>query len=84
MGMANAIVEDALMNPAGIYKERLSQSALYAAMREVSDAEAQKVRDWLDGRGMRFNTGTQRSDRFDRRADSRPVQDVHCCVAHRR
>ncbi len=58
MGMMNAIVEDALINPAGIYKERLSQSALYAAMREVSDAEAQKVRDWLDGRGMRFNTGT--------------------------
>jgi L-fucose isomerase-like protein len=27
-------------------------------MREVSDQEAQKVRDWLDGRGMRFNTGT--------------------------
>jgi L-fucose isomerase-like protein len=57
MGMMNAIVEDSLMNPAGIYKERLSQSALYAAMREVSDQEAQKVRDWLDGRGMRFNTG---------------------------
>jgi hypothetical protein len=35
MGMANAMVEDALMNPAGIYKERLSQSALYAAMREA-------------------------------------------------
>jgi len=30
MGMANAMVEDALMNPAGIYKERLSQSGLYA------------------------------------------------------
>ena len=58
MGMMNAIVEDALMNPAGIYKERLSQSALYAAMREVTSAEAQKVRDWLDASGMRFDTGT--------------------------
>jgi len=57
MGMANAIVEDALMNPAGIFKERLSQSALYAAIREVSDEDAQQVRDWLDGRGMRFLTG---------------------------
>ena len=57
MGMANAIIEDALMNPAGIFKERLSQSALYAAMREISDAEAQKVRDWLDAAGMKFNTG---------------------------
>jgi len=58
MGMMNAIIEDSLMNPAGIYKERLSQSALYAAMREVTAAEAQKVRDWLDASGMRFDTGT--------------------------
>ncbi|MGB7984998.1 MAG: fucose isomerase [Terracidiphilus sp.] len=57
MGMANAIVEDALMNSAGIFKERLSQSALYAAIREVSDEDAQQVRNWLDGRGMRFETG---------------------------
>ena len=58
MGMMNAIVEDSLMNPAGIYKERLSQSALYAAMREVIADEALGVREWLDERGMRFNTGT--------------------------
>jgi hypothetical protein len=57
MGMANAIIEDDLMNAVGIFKERLSQSALYAAMREVSDAEAQKVRDWLDAAGMKFLTG---------------------------
>jgi hypothetical protein len=57
MGMMNAIVEDALMNPAGIYKERLSQSALYAAMLEITAEEAQKVRDWLDAREMRFDTG---------------------------
>jgi len=57
MGMANAIIEDALMNPCGIYKERLSQSGLYAAMREVTAAEAQKVRDWLDAAGMTFVTG---------------------------
>ena len=58
MGMANAMVEDALMNPSGIYKERLSQSALYAAMREVTDEEAQKIRNWLDAAGMKFETGT--------------------------
>jgi len=57
MGMMNAIVEDALMNSTGIYKERLSQSALYAAMRHVTAAEAQKVRDWLDASGMKFDTG---------------------------
>ncbi len=58
MGMMNAMIEDALMNPAGIYKERLSQSALFAAMREVTREEAQKVRDWLDASGIRFETGT--------------------------
>jgi hypothetical protein len=57
MGMFNAIVEDTLMNPAGIYKERVSQSALYAAMREISAEEAGKIRSWLDARGMRFATG---------------------------
>ena len=57
MGMYNAIVDDELLNPTGLYKERLSQSALVAAMREVSDEEAQKVRDWLDAKGMTFVTG---------------------------
>ena len=57
MGMYNAIVEDELLNPLGIYKERLSQSALVAAMREVPDSEAQQVRDWLDQRCVRFVTG---------------------------
>jgi hypothetical protein len=58
MGMMNAIIEDFLINPAGIYKERLSQSALYATMREVTADDALGVRKWLDGRGMRFVTGT--------------------------
>ena len=62
MGMMNAIVEDSLMNPGGIYKERLSQSALYAAMREVTAEEAQKIRDWLDAAGMRFDTGTNEAE----------------------
>lgn len=66
MGMYNAIVEDFLLNPLGVYKERLSQSALVAAMREVSDAEAQKIRAWLDQRGMKFHTGpNQETDLTD-------------------
>jgi hypothetical protein len=39
--------------PTGVFKERLSQSALYAEMRATSDAEAQAVR-WLDAKGMKF------------------------------
>ncbi len=57
MGMYNAIIQDELLHPTGIFKERLSQSALVAAMRCVTDAEAQAVRDWLDAKGMTFVTG---------------------------
>ena len=57
MGMFNAIVPDHLLNPTGVYKERLSQSALYAAMREVPGEEAQGVRTWLDNKGLVFKTG---------------------------
>jgi hypothetical protein len=59
MGMYNAIVEDYLLNPTGVYKERLSQSALVAAMATVTDKEAQAVRNWLDARGLTFVTGIQ-------------------------
>src|ERR1700722_4057887 len=59
MGMYNAIIEDYLLNSTGVYKERLSQSALVAAMATVTDAEAQAVRGWLDGRGFTFVTGTK-------------------------
>jgi hypothetical protein len=67
MGMSNAIIEDDLLNPLSVYKERLSQSALVAAMREVSGAEAQKVRDWLNERGVTFRTGpNEETDLTDR------------------
>lgn len=58
MGMYNAIIDDELMNPLGIYKERLSQSALWAEMQTVTDAEAQEVGDWLLAEGMTFALGT--------------------------
>jgi hypothetical protein len=57
MGMYNAIVDDELLNPSGFFKERLSQSTLIAKMRGVKDAEAAAVRNWLDKRGVRFETG---------------------------
>ncbi len=57
MGMYNAIIPDELLHPTGVFKERLSQSALYAAMREVSEVEARKVYDWLLKKGMKFRFG---------------------------
>jgi hypothetical protein len=57
MGMFNAIIPDELLNPLGVYKERLSQSALYYATTQVSDDEARDVRAWIEHRGMRFETG---------------------------
>lgn len=57
MGMFNAIIPDHLLMPTGVFKERLSQSALYAAMREVADEEALAVRHWLDRKGLKFLTG---------------------------
>ncbi|HTN57160.1 MAG TPA: fucose isomerase [Protaetiibacter sp.] len=57
MGMYNAIFDDELLNPTGIYKERLSQSALYAEMLTVSDADADEALDWLVARGMTFRFG---------------------------
>jgi len=57
MGMYNAIIPDELLNPLGLFKERLSQSALYAAMQTVPDAEAQAVYAWLKKKGMKFVLG---------------------------
>src|SRR5207248_2960020 len=57
MGMYNAIIPDHLLHATGLYKERLSQSALYYETTQVSDDEARAVRRWLDERGMVFDRG---------------------------
>lgn len=61
MGMYNAIFDDELLNPIGIYKERLSQSALYAEMLRTPDSEADDTRRWLEAKGMTFVTGPEES-----------------------
>lgn len=57
MGMYNAIIPDELLHRTGVFKERLSQSALYAEMCQTTDNEARAVRQWLDHRGLQFKTG---------------------------
>ena len=57
MGMFNAIIPDALLHAIGVFKERLSQSALYHETMGVSDAEARGVLRWIEKAGMRFHYG---------------------------
>ena len=44
MGMYNAIIDDEILNRSGFFKERLSQSALFARMNRVSQADSEAVR----------------------------------------
>ncbi|MEL7086907.1 MAG: fucose isomerase [Planctomycetota bacterium] len=55
MGMFNAIIPDHLLNPTGVFKERLSQSALYAEMQTVKAGEARAVYDWYVKKGFTFH-----------------------------
>ena len=57
MGMYNAIIPDELIHKTGVFKERLSQSALYAKMLTVKDEEARAIYQWLLDRGMTFKFG---------------------------
>lgn len=57
MGMYNAIIPDELLHQTGVFKERLSQSSLYAKMLTVFDKEARAVYEWLTTKGMKFNFG---------------------------
>ncbi|MDX2186344.1 MAG: fucose isomerase [Opitutaceae bacterium] len=58
MGMYNAIIPDELLFSLGVYKERLSQSALYYAATQVSETEAREIFEWLKAKGMKFHLGT--------------------------
>ncbi len=57
MGMFNAIIPDHLLNTTGVFKERLSQSALYYEATQVSKSEAQQVYEWMLSKGMTFHLG---------------------------
>jgi len=57
MGMYNAIIPDELLHETGVFKERLSQSALYAKMLTVSDEDAREAYGWLLAKGMTFHFG---------------------------
>jgi hypothetical protein len=62
MGMFNAIIPDYLLHATGVFKERLSQSALFYEMKQVADSDADDVRRWMESRGMRFHTGPNHAE----------------------
>ena len=53
----HAIIDDEMLNPTGIYKERLSQSALLAEMARVPAEEADAALAWLEEAGLTFHWG---------------------------
>jgi hypothetical protein len=57
MGMFNAIIPDQALHACGVFKERLSQSALYHETMQTSDADADAVFAWFEQRGMKFHFG---------------------------
>jgi hypothetical protein len=67
MGMYNAVIPDELLFPTGVYKERLSQSALYYGATQVSDAEAGAVFAWYKRKGLKFHLGTDEATELTRR-----------------
>lgn len=70
MGMFNAIIPDAALHACGVFKERLSQSALYAETMRVSERDGDGVRTWLERKGMTFHTGPD----HDRDLTDRQIQ----------
>jgi hypothetical protein len=66
MGMFNAIVPDHLLNPLGIFKERLSQSALYYETTQTPDAFAEAAFAWLQKKGMTFAFGANEDTELTR------------------
>ncbi len=57
MGMYNAAIPDELLFQTGVYKERLSQSALYAEMQRVTKGEAEDVFHFVEKKGFKFHFG---------------------------
>ena len=67
MGMYNAIIPDELLFPMNVFKERLSQSALYAETMAVPESDAREALDWLLAKGMTFHFGSDEASELTER-----------------
>ena len=66
MGMFNAIIPDHALHACGVFKERLSQSALYHETMKTSAVEADAVFDALVKKGMKFQLGSDHATQLTR------------------
>jgi len=66
MGMFNAIIPDHALHACGVFKERLSQSALYHETQQASDTEAYTIHNWMVKRGMKFALGDDHATELTR------------------
>lgn len=66
MGMFNAIIPDQALHACGVFKERLSQSALYHETMQTAEGEAIAVLEWLEKRGMKFHFGSDHATELTR------------------
>ena len=78
MGMYNAIIPDHLLMPTGVFKERISQSALYYETTLISDVQARAVRRWMEQKGMTFVTGRRPKDHL---TDAQILQQCKMYIA---
>ena len=84
MGMYNAIIDDELLNTTGIYKERLSQSALYAEMLKRLRRRGGCRLRLADDAGMTFQYGEDEATELTDGAGAVAAEDVHRRPPHRR
>ena len=80
MGMYNAIIDDEMLNPLGVYKERLSQAALLAEMSLVTDQEAQGSYQWLLERGVQFQLGEDEATELTLQQVMQQMKMYHAAV----
>lgn len=66
MGMFNAIIPDHALHACGVFKERLSQSALYHETMQVSDSDALAIHTWVVKHGMTFQLGDDHATQLTR------------------
>ena len=84
MGMYNAIIPDELLHPTGVFKERLSQSALFAEMQQVPRRRGARGEAVAGFARHEIRHRTEPRNRSHRGSGAGPVRDVHRRPAHRR